>query len=263
MPMQGAPEPRHFVSDTLGLPGFPVGTEPSSDTGDHVMGVVVFAWLTEHPLERWGPDWARSGSLTARFRQHLRAGVHLTTELVGHADSMDLRVINPSATEVYATAHAHKPDPGRRPVTAGPPARPWPTNKAQPRRDDLTDRVFAPLTFEFDAARDLRFTERLSDGALWRRHGCAHPAWLASATNAIVRRNIDFAAPGTWTNAGLTVHQHEPIGDGSTITVTGGIRELFDRGRNRFAVAALTAWVDDVAVASLDNTFVYDVRGSC
>jgi hypothetical protein len=100
------------------------------------------------------------------------------------------------------------------------------------------------------------------DGELWRRLGWAHPAWLASATNAIVRRNVDFAPPGTWTNAGLAVHQHEPIADGSTITLTGGIRELFDRGRNRFAVSALTAWVDGVAVASLDNTFVYETLDS-
>ena len=121
----------------------------------------------------------------------------------------------------------------------------------------LTERVFTPLTFEFDAARDLRFTQHMTDGELWRDHGWAHPAWLASATNAIVRRNIDFATPGSWTNAGLAVQQHEPIADGSAITLTGGIRELFDRGRNHFAIAGLTAWVDDVAVASLDNTFVY------
>jgi hypothetical protein len=260
--MAGDPERHHFVSDTLGLPGFPVGTEPSHDMGDHVMGVVVFAWLTAQPLARWGPDWARTGSLTARFRRHLTSGVQLTTEVVGDAESIDLRVIDQAATALYATAHASGPDPGPGSPTVPAPASAWPTSRARPRRDELAGRVFGPLTFEFDAARDLGFTRRLDGGELWRGRGWAHPAWLASATNAIVRRNIDFTTPGSWTNAGLAIQQHEPVADGSVITLTGGIRELFDRGRNRFAVAGLTAWVDDVAVASLDNTFVYDTVDS-
>ena len=131
--MAGDPERHHFVSHTLGLPGFPVGTEPSFDMGDHVMGVVVFAWLTEQPLARWGPDWARTGSLTARFRRHLTSGVRLTTEVVGDAESIDLRVIDPAATVVYATAHARGPDPSHGPPAVRPPAPAQPTSKAQPR----------------------------------------------------------------------------------------------------------------------------------
>ncbi len=73
--MERTPERHQFVSDSLGLPGFPVGTEPSSDMGDHVMGVVVIAWLTRHPLERWGLAWAESGSIEARFRAQPCFGV--------------------------------------------------------------------------------------------------------------------------------------------------------------------------------------------
>ena len=253
------PERHRFVSDGLGLPGFPVGTEASSDMGDHVMGVVVIAWLTRHPLERWGPGWAESGSLEARFRSHLSAGRLLTTTVVGDTDSIDLSITDSDET-VYATGRATRPDPTRRALVVQPSIVASSKTKARPTHDELVDRTFAPLTFEFDAGRDLAFTEGLGDGEFWRRQGWAHPAWLASASNAMVRRNIDFGTPASWTNAGLSVRHHRPITTGATITLTGGIHELFDRGRHRFAAARITAWVNDDPMASLGNTFVYQTR---
>lgn len=250
-----APERHPFVSDTLGLAGFPVGTEPSSDMGDHVMGAVVMGWLTRHPLERWGEAWARSGSLEARFRAHLNAGIALTTTVDGDADEIAATIADAAAT-VYATATAQRHPSVN--VPSAPPPGAVSTTRARPRHDELHGRRFAPLTFEFDADRDLVFTERLSDGELWRTHRWAHPAWLASATNAIVRRAIDFGTDGAWRNAGLAVHHHRPIRHGETITLTGGIDELFDRPRHRFAVARMIACVDDEPVASLGNTFVYE-----
>ena len=259
--MQPAAERHHFVSDTLGLPGFPVGTEPSSHMGDHVMGVVVIAWLTRHPLERWGLDWAESGSIEARFRAHLTAGLPLTTTIVGDADAIALSITDADDT-VCATASATRPDPSRRSPAVRPPVVMSSTSssprKARPIHDDLAGHVFSPLTFEFDAPRDLAFTERLVDGETWRRKGWAHPAWLASASNAIERRNVDFGSDGRWTNAGLAVRQHRPITHGATITLTGGIDELFDRGKHRFAAARITAWVGDDPVAALGNTFGYE-----
>ena len=257
--MERTPERHQFVSDNLGLPGFPVGTEPSSDMGDHVMGVVVIAWLTRHPMDRWGLDWAESGSIEARFRAHLTSGRRLTTTVVGDANSMELSITD-SANTLYATAHTTGPDPSHRRPAARPSVTASSTGRARPVHDELVDRVFAPLSFDFDARRDLAFTERSSDGEVWRRQGWAHPAWLASASNAIVRRNVDFGADGRWTNAGLAVRHHRPIPDGSSITLTGGIHELFDRGRHRFAVARTTAWVAGDQVAELGNTFVYETR---
>jgi hypothetical protein len=245
---------RHrLVSDGLGLPRFPFGTEPSSDMGDHVMGVVVLAWLTQHPLERWGPSWAESGSLDARFRAHLTTGVPLTIAVRGDDASLQASITDSDQT-LYATATATRPDPTRRP--------PW-TGSGSMKEGAVPSQVveqgWAPLTFGFDADRDLRFTEGLNDGAFWRERGWAHPAWLASATNAMVRRNFDFETPDAWRNAGLGAHHARPIAHGSTITLTGRIDRLFDRARYRFAVAAITAWVDDAPAASLTNTFTYEM----
>lgn len=251
---------RHpFVSDGLGMLGFPVGTEPSLDLGEHVMGVVVIAWLSRHPLERWGEAWAESGSLAVRFRAHLTAGLPLVTTIVGDVHSISLNITDSDDT-VYASATATRPDRGRRVPLDRPPDLHCPPTKARPAHDDLVDRSFAPLTFTFDADRDLAFTEGLADRDTWRDRGWAHPAWLVSATNAMVRRNVDFGSPGYWTHAGAAIHSHTPIAHRSTITLTGGIDELFDRGRHGFAVAGITAWVDDHPVASLRNTFVYETR---
>ena len=259
MPPEVTTEQHSLVSDSLGLPAFPVDTEPSSDVGNHVMGVVVIAWLTRHALARWGAAWAQSGSLNVRFRSHLTTGLPLTITVVGDHDAIDLNITDLDDT-VYATATATRPDNSRQPFLRPSPAANSPQRKALPRHDQLADRIFTPLTFEFDAARDLAFVERLPDRAIWRHRGWAHPAWLASATNALVRRNVDFGTPGYWTNAGVAIQHHAPIADGATITLTGGIDELFDRGRHRFAVAGITAWVDDQPAASLRNTFIYQTH---
>jgi hypothetical protein len=124
-------------------------------------------------------------------------------------------------------------------------------------REELTDLQFTPLTFTFDADRDLAFTERTDDHTFWTDHRCAHPAWLASATNAIVRRNIGFGEPKQWTNVGLAFHLHRRIEHGATIVLTGRITDLFDRGRHQFAVATCTAMVEDRQAATLRNTFIY------
>ena len=43
-----------------------VGTAESPALGDHIMGVVVIAWLTRFPLERWGESSATKSSIQPR-----------------------------------------------------------------------------------------------------------------------------------------------------------------------------------------------------
>lgn len=225
------------------MPRFPAGTGPQAEMGDHVMGVVVLAWLTEHALRRWGPQWAAAGGLDARFRAHLTAGVELIAELVDDDRSADVSITDAGGT-VYATAS----------MTAAP--------RVAAVDDAGIERPWVPLSVEFDAERDLAFTERMSDGRFWREHGWAHPAWLASASNAIVLGNCQFASPGDWRNAGLAVRWHQPIPDGSIVTLTGGVVERFGSSRFRFAVAAIAASVGEQGVATLRNTYTYHELGT-
>lgn len=254
MPSEFTVERASFVSHGLGLPGFPVGTEESSEVGDHIMGVAVIGWLTHHPVSRWGEAWASCVSLDVRFRAQLTEGLPLTTTVVGDDRSIEFCVAD--ERQVYCTGSATRSSDAaarslRRAEVASRPG------KVTPDADALRDRTFPAMSFEFDAARDLAFVRHLADGATWRDRGWAHPAWLASATNALLRRSIDFGDPGTWLNAGMSIRQHAPIVDGATIILAGGIDELFERGRHSFAVAGITAWANGEPAASLRNTFVY------
>lgn len=248
-------ERRRFVSDNLGLPQYPVGTEESHDLGDHVMGVVVLAWFVERCTARWGEDWCASGAIDARFRSHLDQGCPLILDRNDTEAHTTLSITDENGT-TYATGSAMLG--GESTIAPPAPEDPAAATGVAPTADALADLRLSPIEFTFDAARDLAFTERVDDGALWRSRGWAHPAWLGSATNAALLGTIAFEQPGPWANAGLGVHLAAPIADGSVVRLTGCVRELFDGARSRFARAEFVATVDGCAHAALQNTFVYD-----
>lgn len=243
-------------ADGLGLPAFPVGSGPDIDLGDHVMGAVVVAWLTYLPVSRWGEAWASSGAIEVQFRSHLTVGEPLTATVTPVAEQLQV-AIQATGGRLAATASAQMArDGGELCLTR---------SEDGPRQgeeslleDRLSDSELSPITFEFDAHRDLAFTAGMADGQMWRSHGWAHPAWLVCGTNAWVRKNIDFGTADRWTNAGVRIQHHEPVEDGSAVTLAGAIAEVFDRGRNRFATAAITAWARGRIAASMENTFVYE-----
>jgi acyl-coenzyme A thioesterase PaaI-like protein len=245
---------RHrFVSDNLGLGQFPEGTGESPPMGDHIMGVTIIGWLTQFPLARWGERWATNGSMRLRFRAHLTSGLDLIASVDPSPRSLGFTITD-SNSQIFASGDATSDGTAAAPA---PVVQPHPSEPAQTTPESLKDRVLTPIRFCFEADRDLQFTRSIEDSRFWTDRGWAHPAWLASATNAIVRQNVAFPPPGHWTNAGVEFHLHAPIGPGSLVTMTGVIDELFDRRRHRFAVASITASVDGEPVASLRNTFVY------
>jgi hypothetical protein len=246
-----------FVSSTLGMRQFPVGTVPSAETGDHVMGAVVVAWLTHHPLERWGEAWASAGSMQVRFRSHLSAHLPLLLD-VDHGSAETTMVVRDEVGTVFATA-----------VTQAPAAnlvrdelrklRPPMLGMVPATAIDLADRTLDPMIFDFDADRDLGFVSGIADGRLWSERGWAHPGFLSAASNAILRRDVLFESPQHWKNTGFEVKMRRPIPSGSIIRFAAHIDRLFDSAHYRFAVCAIEASVDGLHVATIANTFAYGV----
>lgn len=255
----------HIVSDGLGLGSYPVGTLAGEPLEGHVMGVVALAWMTRYPVEAWGSEWLQRGWIEMRFRRHLTPGRSLTVD-VEHADAEIGFSIRDDERRVYASGACgvraiRGPAPrtnGRqasRGQGEGPGARASGPVPATP--EALDGLRLRPVRFGFDAARDLGFVERLADAAFWRAQGAAHPAWLGSAANAIVRHNVDFGARGRWLHAGLRIDLHAPVRDAEDLEISGRIESLFERRGRRFALAALEIHGDRECVASLENTFVY------
>jgi hypothetical protein len=239
----------------LGLPTYPVGTHPSAPLGEHIMGVVVLAWLTRYPIERWGLDWIRSGTIDLRFRRHLTAGRSLQVHAIADGPMRTMLSVTGDCDVAYSEGWAGVGGERLPPATIDAPESREPV---LPNSDSLAGRVLAPIHFSFDAERDLRFAETLSDYPEWQRRGWAHPAWLGSAANALIRMNIDFAQDGQWLHAGLRIDLRAPIRDRARIEMGGRVETLFERGPYRFAACALEAIAEGEPVASMRTTFVYD-----
>lgn len=258
VPEQTVIERHEIVSDGLGMLQFPVDLIASEGTGDHVMGVAVMAWLTRFGIDRWGEAWVHGGSIDLRFRSHLTVGHRLFVDLAETSDGLDVTVAEPGGT-TSAT--------GTLALTAAPPLGvAAPTggrrDRVAPVLDEVDGLMLGPLSFVFDANRDLAFTRGLDDADFWTDRRWAHPAWIASASNAVIRTHIDFPPPGGWTNAGLALTMHEPVTDATTLTIGGQVTETFDRGDHRFAVADLLVGAGTEPIVSIRNTFVYAPRFS-
>ena len=115
----------------------------------------------------------------------------------------------------------------------------------------------APLRFEFDAGRDLMIVRDIADGATWSDHRWAHPAWLVSSANAVIKRSVDFGWPRVWVNAGTEIDLHGVVCDGETVEVEAAVESLFERGRHRFANVVFALSAAGRRVASVRYALIY------
>jgi hypothetical protein len=239
---------------------FPVGATESLEYGDHIMGVTVLAWVSRFAVAEWGEEWATGGSLALRFRSHLSAGIDLLIDVDGAgpagddaADELTFSIGDADGT-VYATGSARR----KGPLVAVPADTAHTRGHRVPNTAAaLEGLVFTPIRCTFLADRDLEMAPGMADGGFWLDHRWAHPAWLGSASNAIVRENVAFELPNQWHHSGIELTMHAPVADGDEVVLAGRIVELFETPRNQFAIAATEATVRGVQVMSLRSTFVY------
>lgn len=251
---------RRLVAHLAGLPPFPGEVAPPESAGDHVMGVTVHAWLAGLPLRRWGLAWFDGGSMSLRFRRPLEVGDPLTLD-VAHEDAPgDVTTFvlrTPSGTVVGDGAARGDdscgsfPDADTFDTTLEVPDPPVP-----PAADALRGRALGAIEFDFDAGRDLAMVSSLDDDDPWRALEVAHPAWVATGVNLLLRRAIAFPE-GHWTHAGTAVQSLRPIADGATVRVVARVERLFDAGPHRFADVAALASADSVPSMVLVTTIVY------
>ena len=250
---------RRFAATGHGLLPFPIGTEKIDmtgldvDGGVHIMGSAVPLWLTSLGIERWGEEWVSTGGLDMRFRTELFEGHQLTMHVIDTDQSRDINLADDGGVScVTARVMECGLDPERT-VPGGVPSH----GKVAATRESLEGFRLCPVEFTFDAARDLRIARDLEDAATWIDNEWAHPAWIASSANAMIRRSIDFGNPPTWINASTAIDFHGVVRDGEKVRVEGSVNEMFDRGRHHFAVIDLTVEADGRRVASMRYSLIY------
>lgn len=254
-----------FVARQLALRPFPHGTEAPGSLGDHIMGMAVLGWLTEFPIATWGESWMRRGALQVTFARPVVAGQALDMHLSIAESAIDMSYRDDGGRACVtgrATIDADEPRSRRRPDIDSDGAAI--AIRRTPRASDLRDAVFPPMTFSFDASRDLAFLDGQADAYDWRERGWAHPAWLGTATNAAIMRNIDFSdrgeSTGRWQQVSAAIDMIDPIVDGDEVTMHARIDRLSTRGRtSQHHVAHLTSTfrVGSRVVARFSNDFVF------
>jgi hypothetical protein len=248
---------RELVAHLAGLPPFPGEVAPPESPGDHVMGVTVHAWLAGLPIRRWGAAWFEGGDMSLRFRRPLAAGDRLTLDVADRGDAMTFELRERSGAVVAdgvargSVDDRTYPDPDSFDVDVELPDAPVP-----PEADALRDRALGAIEFDFDARRDLALASSLDADDPWRALRVAHPAWVSTGVNALLRRAVDFP-DGHWTHAGSAVRSLRPIPDGTTVRLVARVERLFDAGRHRFADVGALTLADGVPAMVLVSTIVY------
>lgn len=239
------------------------------------MGMAVLGWLTELPVATWGEEWMRTGFLRATFSRAIAADQIL---------DVDIQSAPNRVSTTWRDAHGRVCATGEASLTATPASSITTafdggadhvplvavddtvsrSTLLAPRMADLDGATMPPLSFRFDAARDLAFLEGQPDAPHWRERGWAHPAWLGTASNAVIKGNIDFDSradsPGRWLQVSADIGLVEPIIDGDEVELRSRIRRITRRGRqNQHLVAHLdcTYRVGTRVAAHLRNSFVF------
>jgi len=252
---------REFIADGLGLPAFPAqlidpadGVVGSGDgLGAHIMGATVVGWLSGHPLRRWGEAWLHGGSLELRFRRHLEVGDPLVLLLVDGPSDQRYELRSPGGA-LCADGLATIGVPPERPVA--PSWVPTPASQLDPIADLVIGAELGSVELDFDAARDLAFTHRLDADDPWRAMSVAHPAWLTSAVNALIRRSVEFE-DGRFVHAGVAVSTRVPIETGAHLVVHAKVVDRFDTANRHFAVINVVFTSGGTPMVTLDHTIAY------
>lgn len=247
------------MASGLAMPQFPADLMPSTDTGDHVMGVAAQAWLTTYCMRQWGPVWLERGTMSLRFRRHLSAGTQLRLVLAsGRAETgeetMSLAIVDGDGN-VCSDGSASLL--GEAPRVERPrfPVHPVPSTKLPPRPEHVDGRVLGTVKFGFDAERDLGFTEALGE-PWWVREEIAHPSWLVSGVNGALKANMDFT-DGRWVHAGMSVAQLAIVRSPAVISITTRFDRLFSAGGHHFADVGFLLCADDEPAMTGTMVIVY------
>ena len=206
--------------------------------GGLVPGVTVYGYMIPPVLERFGRDWLEHGGITVRFLAPCYEGAALVVRCDGSIVTAEQEDGSLCASGVVTVGEGVDQAPDTYP------AHPLPEMDLRPVASSETIVPARPL----GAIRQT--VEVQEEGAI--------PECLLRLANEILVRNFRMSP---WIHAGSEVRHHRLAACGQEITVTGVIRECFERKGRRFAVAgiAMSASEGLSSVASIRHTFIYDL----
>jgi acyl dehydratase len=206
--------------------------------GGLVPGVDVYAYMTRPPVEAWGIDWLRHGSMRARFMAPVYEGDEVAVVSGEVVESPNGRVVSLEvhnrAGAVCAVGEAGLP---AHPPKAPPIAR-WP--KVAPAVDPPTASpsvltsgtalALAPHRFHAERAHEY-LAEVRETLPLYAEAGVAHPGWLLRDANYVLSTNLKL---GPWIHVESVAQHHAVVHDGDTIEARATVTKEWERRGHRF-----------------------------
>ena len=202
--------------------------------GGLVPGVTVYGYMVPAIIDRFGRGWIELGGISVRFLSPCYEG---ETVVVRCAESTVTAGREDGSLYSSGTVIENsdcRPD--------SYPEHPLPAMENRPLASPETitpglplGAIRAPLDVELEMAI---------------------PERLLRMANEILVRNFRMSP---WIHAASDVSHHRLAACGQEITVTGAIRECFERKGRRFAVAGLSLSAEGQAIATVRHTFIYQL----
>lgn len=200
--------------------------------GGLVPGVVVHAYLTHLPAERWGLDWLTAGGLHSRFVKPVYDGDVVFVDADGDTLTARTATADPAAT---ATVRAPSPQGGE----VLDPAR-WlhlPLPHAEDRPPASAEAfaahpVLGALDVTFRADLGAQYLGAIGETLpLYAELGIAHPGWLIAQANHVLAANVTL---GPWIHVESDVQHLGLIRDGDAVSTRAVVLGTSERKGHRF-----------------------------
>lgn len=228
-------------------------------TGGLVPGVDVYAYMTRAPLLRWGEDFLRHGTISARFLKPVYDGDATSVTGDGNGEADGLRLTVTSRGEVCATGHAALTNRTAPPLTDYAPVD-LVTERADADETSLhVGRLLgiAPISITQDSLAayldDVRETY-----PLYAAHGFSHPGLLTRLFNWALKNNVVL---GPWIHVASTTDHFAPARVGDTLTVRSRVVANYDRKGHRFVdLEGIVVANGETVIARVQHSAIYRPR---
>jgi acyl-coenzyme A thioesterase PaaI-like protein len=223
--------------------------------GGLVPGVVVYAYMTRAPLERWGRDWLERGTMAARFLLPVYEGQEVTVEL---DDEGELEAYTEDGLVAAGTA-ALPDDPIAPPDPASYPVAPLPDERPRASAEALAVDALGTLEYGFHARQAGAYLDEIREtSTFYAKAGVAHPGWLIAMANYALSQSVRL---GPWIHVETHATHFSALADGERVEVRGKVAELFEKKGHKFVELDLL-WVAQGArpVLHARHTAIYEPR---
>jgi acyl-coenzyme A thioesterase PaaI-like protein len=223
--------------------------------GGLVPGVVVYAYMTRAPLDRWGRDWLERGTMAARFHVPVYEGQEVTVSLDdnGELEAYTEDGLVASGTASLPDRESVPPAPGSYAVA------PLPEHRPPASAEALTVEALGTLEYGFHAGKAQEYLDQVRESSpFYAETGFAHPGWLIAMANYALSQTVKL---GPWIHVETNATHFSTVADGERVEVRGRVADLFEKKGHKFVDLDLL-WLagDERPVLHARHTAIYEPR---